>query len=70
MAISKLCICEKKRFMMKKFVIQHWIDDNDICPYCHSPEISDMREMLDDKVKGATELFYCLNCEGIFGYGT
>jgi len=56
--------------MMKKFVIQHWIDDNDICPYCHSPEIHQYSWILTQAIRGATELFYCSNCEGIFGYGT
>jgi hypothetical protein len=62
---------------MKKFFIQNWMtkngfkmSDNDICPYCHSSEISDIEHLLDDKVRGATVLFYCSNCEGIFGYGT
>ena len=50
--------------------IKLWLDKKDICPYCKSKEIFDMRSELSKRTKDSTVLLACQECEGIFGYYT
>ena len=52
------------------FSIKRWLDKKDICPYCKSKDIFDMRDELSKRTKDSSVLLGCSNCEGIFGYYT
>lgn len=52
------------------FSIKRWLDKKDICPYCKSKDIFDMKSELSKRTRDSTVLLGCSNCEGIFGYYT
>ena len=52
------------------FSIKRWLDKKDICPYCKSKDIFDMRSELSKRTRDSSVLLGCNNCEGIFGYYT
>ena len=63
--ITKLLIRD-----IKIGIIKRWLDKKDICPYCKSKEIFDMRSELSKRTRDSTCLLACQECEGIFGYYT